>query len=69
MEMQPHQQRVVDELNELSERAGKLLAFLQSPTFQTLSKAEKNRLRHQSNYMSGYAMVLRERIEAFNTEE
>lgn len=65
MNLQPHQQRVVDEKNELSERLSKLLSFLQGPIFPTLSEAERARLRMQARFMDGYAAVLEERIEAF----
>ena len=63
--LQPHQQRVVDEKNELSERLSKLLSFFQGPIFQTLSEAERSRLRNQARFMDGYAAVLEERIAAF----
>ena len=63
--LQPHQQRVVDEKTELSERLGKLLAFFQGPIFPTLSEAERSRLRNQARFMDGYAAVLEERIAAF----
>ena len=63
--LQPHQQRVVDEKTELSERLGKLLAFFQSPIFAGLSEAERSRLRNQARFMDGYAAVLEERIAAF----
>lgn len=66
MALQPHQQRVVDEKNELSEKLGKLLAFFQTPTFAGLSEAERSRLRNQARFMDGYAAVLEERIAAFN---
>ena len=63
--LQPHQQRVVDEKNELSERLSKLLSFFQDPIFQTLSEAERSRQRNQARFMDGYAAVLEERIAAF----
>lgn len=63
--MQPHQQRVVDEKNELSDRLSKLYAFFQGPIFPTLSEAERSRLRNQARFMDGYAAVLEERINAF----
>lgn len=63
--MQPHQQRVVDEKNELDERLGKLLAFFQTPMFGTLSEAEQSRMRNQARFMDGYSAVLGERIAAF----
>lgn len=65
-QLQPHQQRVVDENKELGDRLAKLLAFFQSPIFLKLSEAERSRLRNQARFMDGYAAVLEERIEAFN---
>ena len=61
----PHQQRVVDEKNELAERLGKLLAFFQSPIFAGLDAAEQSRLRNQARFMDGYQAVLEDRIAAF----
>ncbi|MDO9148276.1 MAG: hypothetical protein Q7U52_11560 [Hydrogenophaga sp.] len=66
MQFQPHQQRVVDEHKELSEKLGKLLSFFQTPIFFGLSEAEQSRLRNQARFMDGYAAVLEERIVAFN---
>ena len=63
--MAPHQERVVTEKDELSEKLAKLLAFFQSPTFAGLSEAERSRLRNQARFMDGYAAVLEERIAAF----
>jgi hypothetical protein len=63
----PHQQRVVDEKEELSERLSKLQAFFQGPIFPTLSEAERMRLRNQVRFMDGYAAVLEDRIRAFLT--
>lgn len=63
--LQPHQQRVVDEKNELSDKLSKLYAFFQGPIFPTLSEAEQSRLRNQARFMDGYAAVLEERIAAF----
>ena len=63
--LQPHQQRVVDEKTELSERLSKLQAFFLGPIFPTLSEAERSRLRNQARFMDGYAAVLEERIAAF----
>jgi len=61
----PHQQSVVDEKEELSERLSKLLAFFQGPIFPTLPEAEQMRLRNQARFMDGYAAVLEDRIRAF----
>lgn len=44
MNLQPHQQRVVDEKNEVSDRLSKLYAFFRGPIFPTLSEAEQSRL-------------------------
>lgn len=63
--MAPHQQRVVTEKDELSEKLAKLLAFFQTDTFAGLSEAERSRLRNQARFMDGYAAVLEERIAAF----
>lgn len=64
-ELQPHQQRVVTEKEELSEKLTNLLAFFQTPIFSGLSEAEQSRLRNQARFMDGYAAVLEERIAAF----
>ncbi len=64
--MQPHQQRVVDEKNELDEKLTKLNAFVSAGTiFDTLASAEQERLRRQAGIMAEYSAVLGERIEAF----
>jgi hypothetical protein len=65
--MQPYQQRVVDEKDQVSERLSKLYAFFRQPTFASLPDAERTRLRSQARFMDGYAAVLEERIAAFNT--
>lgn len=62
----PHQQRVVDERAELSDRLSKLLCFFQTPIFAGLDAAERTRLRNQARFMDGYAAVLEERIAAFS---
>ncbi len=64
-DLQPHQQRVVAEKEEVSDRLAKLLTFFQSPVFQGLPEAERSRLRNQARFMDGYAAVLEERIAAF----
>ena len=65
-ELAPHQQRVVDEKNDLAERLGKLLAFFQSPIFAGLDSAEQTRLCSQARFMNGYVAVLGDRIAAFS---
>lgn len=61
----PHQQRVVEERDELADRLQKLTAFLDTPTFDALPKAERHRLAQQQAVMRHLAAVLKERIEAF----
>lgn len=63
--LQPHQQRVKDEMQEISNRLSKLYAFFQGPVFPTLSEAERSRLRNQARFMDGYLAVLEERVAAF----
>ena len=62
----PHQQRVVDEFAELSDRLSKLLSFFQTTIFAGLDAAERTRLRNQARFMDGYAAALQERIAAFS---
>jgi hypothetical protein len=64
--MEPHQQRVVDELKELEVKRSKLGKFIQeNKMFKTLPAAEKERLRRQFSIIMQYEEVLTERIRAF----
>ena len=64
--MQPHQERVVAEANELRERFTKLTAFISgSDTFKTLDAQDQELLRRQRSYMGDYLDVLGERIARF----
>jgi uncharacterized protein len=65
-DMAPHQQRVVDELKELSDRREKLYAFIgTNPLFGRLPSDEQGRLETQLNIMTQYESVLQERIDHF----
>lgn len=66
--MQPHQQRVVDELTELQGKITKLDDFISSDKFEEIvtDKDERRRLIAQFGYMRSYASVLKERINHFN---
>lgn len=66
--MQPHQQRVVDELVELQDKITKLDNFISSDNFEKIvvDKEERHRLVEQLGYMQQYASVLIERIDNFN---
>lgn len=63
--MQPHQQRVVDELTELEIKSSKLAPFIGTPIYNGLSIEEQDRLKKQLTIMAQYADILRERIAAF----
>lgn len=63
--MQPHQQRVVDEKNELGVKLEKLLDFLQTELYKGLSEKERELLYFQSQVMEDYYETLEQRIELF----
>ena len=64
--MQPHQQRVVDEKTELDTKACALSQFIgNSPIFETLDAAERERLKEQNDVMWKYSEILGARIAAF----
>lgn len=64
--MEPYQQRVVTERDELQERAHKLSQFIGlGATFDTLSLAEQELLREQCEIMWEYFEVLEKRIALF----
>ena len=66
-QLQPHQQRVVDEHAECLERLRKLRAFIadEKGPFRSLDRAERKRLLRQEEVMTDLAMVLAERVAAF----
>ena len=64
--LQPHQQRVVDEKNELDDKLAKLGAFLESDTFANLNIIERGQLHRQYQSMSEYSKILGERINYFS---
>lgn len=62
----PHEQRVIEEANELLEKITKLSLFIDSnPIFQNIDEKEQCRLKLQLVTMKGYYSVLVERIENF----
>lgn len=65
MDLQPHQQRVVTERDELQTKLGALSRFIDSELFDTLPHAEQGRLQRQKLIMIEYVAVLNERIAAF----
>ncbi len=68
MSLEPHQQRVIDEKIDLSDKRAKLFAFFYSPTFYELDQDEKGRLKIQYEIMGAYVEILNQRIRAFNKE-
>ena len=63
----PHQQRVVDEHRELTEKLNKLQAFMKTEFFMgaNIANSEKQLLRVQADVMAVYAGILAARIELF----
>ena len=64
MELQPHQQRVIAERDELRGRISKLRKFLDGETPE-MPAAEFRRLQLQHTIMTAYLAVLDERILNF----
>lgn len=61
-----YQQRVVDERDELDNKAAKLSEFIShSPLFKPLSETDKLLLIIQLNVMSSYSGILEARIRNF----
>lgn len=68
--MEPHQERVVQELKELREKREKLFRFIEAnPAFRELPEDEKERLERQHHIMAQYEEVLQDRILHFRKEE
>lgn len=63
--MQPHQQRVVDEKNELSDRLEKLLGFIGTDFYNSIPKKQQELLVLQSKAMLDYNSILGQRIYLF----
>ncbi len=62
--LQPHQQRMLEEHSELSQRLSNLRHFFDNPYFKDLSEAEQVRIQAQELFMSGYEEILSQRIAA-----
>lgn len=63
--LETHELRVVGERNELSERLGKLSAFVESPAFAKLEERQRILLASQHIAMTVYRDILDERIAGF----
>lgn len=65
--MQPHQQRVVDEQEDLDGKRDRLRAFFGTDIYRELDKTEQSRLNRQLEAMTLYSNILGERIAAFKS--
>lgn len=65
-QLEPHQQRVVEEKDELDERIKKLDVFLRSSIYLNLPTPERSRLSMQRYHMGAYSEILGQRIDAFS---
>jgi len=64
--MLPHQQRVVDEKNELDVKAKALSNFIGlNPAFESIDPEEQERMKEQCEIMWQYSEILGKRIAAF----
>ena len=63
--MQPYQERVVEEAEQLLDKIEKLQKFIPTDTFSLLPKDEKERLHAQVAVMIDYHNILCERIKFF----
>jgi hypothetical protein len=65
MALQAHQERVVAEKSELTEKLHRLESFVDGAVYASLPDAERTRLSRQLLIMKLYEQVLSERIGAF----
>jgi hypothetical protein len=61
----PHQQRVIDEKNELDSKLTALKSFFDNPIFKTLDQQNQDLLSSQETAMEEYSQILAERIALF----
>ncbi|EBC2960983.1 hypothetical protein M4S76_004883 [Salmonella enterica] len=61
----PHQQRVIEEQEDLSSRIFKLECFTDTEIFSRLSHVDRNMLINQLDVMKAYELILRTRIARF----
>lgn len=63
--LEPYQQRVVDENEELKEKIDKLQAFMLSPKWKELQAIDQYLLSSQLQVMQAYSQILFQRITRF----
>jgi len=65
-EYAPHQQRVIDEADELNDKVVKLNDFIRNNDFfKTLEVEEQLRMTKQLAFMESYLDILNQRIHSF----
>lgn len=67
--MEPYQERVVEEKNDLDGKIARLARFLNSGVLDTMSIEEVDILDEQLTYMQLYNGVLSKRISMFRKDE
>jgi hypothetical protein len=67
--MQPHQERVVIEHKDLSEKLAELDAFCEGDAFKKLDATDRKLLLEQGLAMSDYLRILDHRINRFSTDK
>lgn len=65
IEIQPHQQRVIDERDELKLKVTSLERFITTDLFKSLAHIEKCDLENQLFAMQTYLKILGKRIKRF----
>ena len=68
MNLQPYQQRVVEEKAELDKKLSRLEAFMNSISFIEIDAQDAHLLREQWRCMTDYSNCLSLRIERFSQE-
>ena len=63
--MQPHEERVVTEKQELDTKIEKLISFIETSKFNELNDENKELLKFQLESMENYSRVLGMRIALF----
>ena len=64
-QLQPHEQRVVDERTDLIEKITKLHAFFKTEIFENLQEEDQDLLEEQVQLMMNYSDTLLKRINRF----
>lgn len=64
--MEPYQERVVEEKQDLDQKIMRLEYFMALPEFPMVSGEEQDRMAWQLTLMKDYSTVLKERIASFS---